>query len=221
MAGTVRLCLNNTVMYPEQNQNPYQPPADYLDQIAPQAPQKHGGSSRRLIGLIIIGVISLIILVVIIAVIGGLAANKTKPLHTLAARLHAMETITNNAQQPIKNSRLRGLNSNLNIILTNANRDIATPLAAQGINVKKLDSSIIAAEANTTLIDKLEDARLNADFDRTYAREMAYYLSTTFLLIQQIYQDTNKTDLRTFLDTTYSSLEPIEKEFDSFNAANG
>ena len=82
------------------------------------------------------------------------------------------QTIASDTQKNLKSGALRSTNSNLAIFLTNANRDIAAPLSANGIDIKKLDSSVVAAEKGDELKQTFEDARLNAVLDRTYAREM-------------------------------------------------
>lgn len=193
-----------------------QPPQysiDYLNQIAPQQKQT---TPNKL--LVIIG-IAIILLIVTFAVIGlsrlGGASSETK-LQTLAARLTTLQKITDDAQPNIKSNQLRGTNSSLSLFLTSANRDIAAPLSNNGVDLKKLDKSIVARENGSDLTDTLEDARLNAVYDRTYAREMSYQLSTTLLLMDDIADSTNSKSLDAFIDTTKANLEPIEQQMSDF-----
>lgn len=198
---------------PAPQQSPPQYSIDYLNQIAPQQ-QKN--TPNKL--LVIVGIL-VILLIVTFAVIGlsrmGGASSSTK-LQTLAARLTTLQNIAGDAQPHIKNNQLRATNSSLNLHLAGANRDIAEPLAANGINMKKLDKSVVARENGTALIATLEDARLNAIYDRTYAREMGYQLRTTLLLMDDIAQSTNSKSLDAFIDTTKANLAPIEQQFDGF-----
>lgn len=200
--------------------NPNEPiySVDYLNQIAPQAPKRKGLSHTQIVLAVAAGfVILLVIMLSIIVTSNGSA----KLEQHLAARLQSTETIVSSAQSTLKSTQLRTLNSNLSIYLTNTNRDIAAPLLQSGINVSKLDKAVVASESSTSISNKLEDARLNVDFDRTYAREIAYRLETITLLMKQLYGSTNNKSFKSFLDSAYTNLEPTQKQFADFNAANG
>lgn len=198
---------------PGPQQSPPQYSIDYLNQIAPQ--QQKTAPNKL---LVIVGIL-VILLIVTFAVTGlsrmGGASSGTK-LQTLAARLATLQDIAEDARPHIKNNQLRATNSSLNLHLANANRDIAEPLSTNGINIKKLDKSIVAREDGSKLAGTLEDARLNAIYDRTYAREMGYQLNTTLLLMDDIAQSTNSKSLDTFIGTTKANLEPIEQQLDGF-----
>ncbi|MDB5161951.1 MAG: hypothetical protein JWM52_459 [Candidatus Saccharibacteria bacterium] len=193
---------------------------DYLNQIAPQAPKKDLFKIGPKLILLVIGVLILLVAIMSFAFNTANTAKK-KPLETLSARLTTTETIATAAQSNLKSSELRSLNSNLKIYLTNTNRDVAAPLLAAGVDVKKLSKTITTAEAPDAINARLEDARLNAIYDRTYAREMAYQLDTLITLMKQIYKSTSSTKLKEFLQATFDSLEPTQKSFEDFNAANG
>jgi hypothetical protein len=187
---------------------------DYLNNIAP-ARQKPPVNKRLLILVAGGGVVLLIILGFIFAALlnGGGSGDK---LQTLAARLQTLQTVAHDAQVNIKSNDLRTTNSSLDIYLANANRDIATQLESRGINPEKLDKSIVTREAGTELIATLDDARLNAVYDRTYAREMSYQLATVAALIADIDASTNNTALKKYLDTTQANLTPIEEQLANF-----
>lgn len=200
--------------------NPNQPnySVDYLDQIAPQTPNK-GGLSR--LQFIIIAVIGAIMLLTVILSVILTSSNNVGPARQLAARLQSTEVIVGNAQNKLKSTQLRTLNSNLKIYLTNTNRDITAPLLQEGINVAKLDKKLVASEAGTAITNKLEDARLLATYDRIYALEIASQLDTIVELMRQINSSTSNKSLKLFLDNAYTNLEPTQKQFAQFNAANG
>lgn len=164
---------------------------------------------------------ALVVLVIILAVIvGNITGAKRDPLEHLSARLTATQTVVAAAQPNLKSSELRSLNSNLNLYMTNTNRDITAPLTSAGINVKKLSKSIVASESTTDLSARLEDARLNAVFDRTYSREMAYQLGTLMTLMNQIYKSTNNAQLKTFLESAYTNLKPTQESFANFTPSD-
>jgi hypothetical protein len=209
-------------MNPDSPQSPVTPPSsvDYLNQIAPKQ-QKKLSFSRGPRLFIFIGIIAVLVVVAAAIVLNIIAQSTRHPLEQMAARLNATEKIVTSAKPHLKSSELRGLNSNLALYLTNTNRDISEPLLSAGVHVDKLDKKILSEESSDPILERLEDARLNAIYDRTYAREMAYQLETLITLMKQIYSSTGNSELKEFLQTTYASLEPTQKAFAEFNAANG
>jgi hypothetical protein len=196
------------------------PTVDYLNQIAPQAPRrpswlKPGPKLFALIGSVLVVIVLTLVIIVNVA-----AAAQRQPLQHLAARLDSTEKIAGDAQKKLKTSELRSLNSNLKIYLTNTQRDISAPLLAAGVNTDKLSDSVVKQESSTAIEGRLEDARLNATYDRTYAREMSYQLNTLLSLMNQIYKSTGSKSLKEFLETSYKNLEPTQKAFADFDAAN-
>lgn len=198
------------------DQNPY--PIDYLNQIAPEAPKQ--GMNSKLFFLLIGGGLLVAIIVGILALTSG-SGGPTQKMQTLAARLATLQSIAGDAQKNIKSGQLRTTNSTLNIFLTNANRDIIEPLSKNGVDIKKIDKSIQSKENGEKLKTELEDARLNATFDRTYAREMSFQLETVAALMKDIYENSNSKSLKEFLEATDTNLQPIKKQLADFNAANG
>jgi hypothetical protein len=202
-------------MLPQQEQYP----VDYLNQISTQQ-QKPGITNKRFL-LFIGGAVALILIAVIFMVASSGVTGPKEKMQTLAARLLTLQTVASDAQVNLKSGDLRDTNSNLTIFLTNTNRDIAEPLAESGIDVEKLDEKIVAQESGETLTADLEEARLNAVFDRTYAREMSYQLDTVSVLIREIYNSTNNASFKSFLENTNANLEPLREQFSNFNAADG
>ncbi|HZJ34795.1 MAG TPA: hypothetical protein VFD55_02140 [Candidatus Angelobacter sp.] len=202
-------------MYP--NDDKPLPPPDYLNQIAPQAPQKAGFFYKQKILIAILGVI----VILAIIVMGSLILGGTKSTEKLAARLVATESITDGATSKIKSTQLRASNSELKIYLTNTIRDIEPILAKSNTNIKKLSKDATSAESSERMLATLEDARLNAIYDRTYAREMAYQLDTILTLMRQISSDTGNKELKSFLENAEKNLEPTQKQFADFDATNG
>lgn len=201
-------------MNPDQNPNQNQYSIDYLNQIAPQ-PQKKGIKDRFFFFIIGGGLLLAVIALIVIFAAG--ASGPKQDMQTLAARMATLQTISSDTQRNLKSSDLRSTNSNLTIFLANANRDITAPLSANGIDVKKIDDTITAAEKGEKLTQTLEDARLNAILDRTYAREMTYQLQTVAALVKEIYGSTNSKTLKSYLEKTDADLQPIIRQFSDFN----
>ena len=199
-------------MPPDQNQYPI----DYLNQIAPQQ-QKAPVMNSKLV-FVLIGAVILLLIVAVLALSSAGGGGPTQKMQTLAARLQTLQTIADKAQKNIKSGGLRGVNSNLTIFLTNTNRDIADPLGKNGVDVKKIDKSITSKENGDSITKKLEEARLNAVYDRIYASEMTYQLETVAALMKEIYNSSQSKSLRDFLLKTDQNLQPLKKQFADFSA---
>lgn len=196
-----------------------QTPLDYLNEIAPQAPKKPvftlNFRTILLLGLVFV------VIVIIIANIGAALSNATKtPWQQYAARLTATTEIVDSSSGKIKNSQLRSLNSDLKLYLTNTQRDLATPLKQLGINPTKLPDSITKKESSAAILERLENGRLNAKYDSTYAREMSYQLATTLALLQQLYKTNVGPQTKQFLKSSYDNLAPTYKTVSEFSASN-
>lgn len=222
-------------MYPDPNQNQQQQPPqpvpptsvppsqpqysiDYLNQIAPQ--QQKSGLSNRMFMMIIGGGVLLAAIVGMLMLFSGGGSGPTQKMQTFAARVQTLEKIVTAAQKNIKSNDLRSTNSNLSIFLANTDQGMTDPLEKNGISLTKLDKTIVAEENGDDLTAKLEDARLNAVFDRTYSREMSYQLTALETLMKSIYGGTKSKSMKDFLQTTDDSLVPIKKQFDTFNATS-
>ena len=148
---------------------------------------------------------------------GGSTTGKDR-LSTIAAQLSALQTTTGDATENIQDSSLRTLNSSLSLALTNINHDIVDAISALEASTDEKDKNVMAV---TSQIDELstalEDARLNAVYDRTYAREIAYYLKTLHSEMNALYTATQKTKVRTFLSTADKNLSPFVDEFANYN----
>lgn len=201
------------------NPNNGQTPLDYLNQIAPQT-TKSSGFKLNIRTVIIISIV-LVIIVSILAAIGSSAGSSRKtPWQQLSARLTTTQTIANESTTKLKNSQLRSLNSDLKLYLTNTKRDLTAPLAFNEVNAEKLPEKLVADEAATEMNKRLEDGRLNAKFDSTYAREMSYHLSTILALYQELYSSSKNADVKKFLNSAYDNLLPTQEALSNFSATS-
>lgn len=205
-----------------QPDNQYQPqpqyPSDYLDSIAAQ-PQVKTMNPMILWGLI--GGLLLLVIIVFIAISSAGNNTSSSSLTGVAIQMQNLKTVTESSQKNIKSSELRTVNSSLTLALTNSNRDLAGPIAASDIKLKDKKNKTIAASAASTaeLQQRLEDARLNAIFDRTYARELTFALKTLRSDMAVLYKSSRSSELKTALETADSNLKPIEQTFEAFNGS--
>ncbi|MEI6053893.1 MAG: hypothetical protein WCQ49_00815 [Candidatus Saccharibacteria bacterium] len=190
---------------------------DYLNQIAPQSTKVNLFANKKIAVAIVLAAIT--ILVFIFITINSLIP-KPSLNQQLAAKLLATEEILTDVTPKIKTSQLRTYNGNLKIYLTNTIRDITPLLAKEKIDINKLSQKILDTESSTDVLTRLENARLNAVYDRTYAREMAYQLDTIVSLMTKIQKSTKSSSLKLFLEDAIKNLVPTQKQFAEFNAAN-
>lgn len=204
-----------------QPNTPYQQPQvphDYLNQIAAPAPVKT--MNPFLLWGLIGGLLALAV-IVLIAVSSASSGPSASSLTAVAAKLSNLSVVSKNAQKNIQSSELRTLNSNLTLSLTNTNRDLAGPLTAKGIDLKdKKDESVVtAAKESEALSKRLENARLNAVYDRTYAREMLYSLRTLRSDMTVLYKQSRDKGLKATLSTTDDNLAPVIEGLSNFNGS--
>lgn len=208
-----------------QPNSPYQPPeqpspyaSNYLDQIAAPAPVKT--LNPFVLWALIAGAI-----VLVVAVFLGINAASGGPssssVGSVGATLASLKVAADDAQKTIQSSELRTLNSSLALSLTNTNRDLEPVLEAQDIDVKDKKNASVAAVLTTfeSLDRRLEDARLNGVYDRTYAREMTFTLKTLRSDMSVLYKSSRSNSLRSTLEKTDKNLAPLVEEFETFNAS--
>ncbi len=195
-----------------------QVPLDYLNQIAPQAPKKPVFALN--LRTIIFGAIGIVALIVIIASIAGaLSGSSKEPWQRISARLDATTVVVDGASRNIKNSQLRSINSDLKLYLTNTKRDFTEPLANLEIETAKLPEKIVAEENGTGITERLEDGRLNARYDSTYAREMSYQLATILSQLQKLYSTNISAKTKATIQTAYDNLLPTYKSVSEFSTS--
>lgn len=201
------------------NPNNGQTPLDYLNQIAP--PTQNKPVFQLNFRTVLLGAVGVVILIIIIATVSGMLTSSSKePWQRFSARLDATTVVVDGASSNIKNSQLRSINSDLKLYLTNTKRDIAKPLSALSINPGKLPAKIVAEEKGTGITQRLEDGRLNAKFDSTYAREMTYQLATMLALLQKLYATNIGPETKAMLKAAYDNLLPTYNSVSAFSTSN-
>ena len=198
--------------YPTQTPGPT---LDYLNSIAPQQQQK------TMNPFVLWGIIAAVLIVMVLAIVGMASGgnSSTNRLAQVGATGSNLKELSKGADKNIKSSELRSLNSNLNLVLANLNRDLSEPLKVAKISLaNKKDKTVLAVTSEFDAVNKrLEDARLNGIYDRTYAREVTYLLKLLHSDMEKLYnQSKNKAFKQVLLDND-NSLEPLLKGFQTFN----
>ncbi len=200
------------------NHQPNQPfSSNYLESIAAKQPVK------TMNPLVLWGLIGGLLIFMIIAVLGLSSVSTGTPSASLAsigATLDDLQDVSESSQKNIQSTQLQSLNSNLTLTLTNTNRDIAKILTAQKISLKdtKNNKSLVVVKNNfDALNQRLEDARLNGVFDRTYAREITYALKNLHVDMGQLYKSAKSKELKKILNSTDESLAVLLSSYQDFN----
>lgn len=191
---------------------------DYLDQIAPAPPRQNflSGSFGKIV--VALGVV-LVFAVGIIVALGN--QKNTGSLEQVSVRVSNMATLTKSTAKNLKSGKLRAANSNFNIWLTNANRDASDLLSRAGVRKNQINKDTVAKEkaANDKLKAEFEDARLNAELDRVYAREMAYQAQLIKNNLDQMAKRGPAKEIRDWAKQASASLAPYQQAFENFEDA--
>jgi len=190
---------------------------DYLNAIATPA------QTKTINPLILWGLIAaalIVVIVVIISIASG-GNNPTKQLTLVGTSTTDLQELTEAANNDIRSSELRSINSSLTLTLTNTNRDLAEPLKKQKINLKNVKQNKTVATV-TGVYDKvderLEDARLNGLYDRTYVREVTFLLKTLHADMEELFNSSRSKSLKATLETNDNNLAPLLESLESFKA---
>ena len=192
---------------------------DYLDQIAPPpAPPKFlsGFFGKAVIGLGIVFVFA----VSLIVAFGN--TKKTADLEQATERMTNMQEIARSSQKNIKDGKLLATNSRYQIQMANLVKDGTTLLAQAGVQKKDYDKKMLAAEKtfSTELSETFLDAKLNADLDRIYAREMAYQADLLLSTYNKMSKASQAKAIREYAKKAAENLKPIQKSFSDFNGSS-
>lgn len=203
-------------MQPQQpsSPSPYQQPQysiDYLNQIAPQ----HHRPTPTWQRFVIPGLLVAIVLFLLMWVFSLIHGSNSVSLSSVATQIQSLQPIVDKSEPTIKDNQLRVTNSTLSLYLINASRDITIALKNEGVDITKLKPSPTEAASYAALSQRLDDARLNAVFDRTYAREMSYQLTTLLIQMKEIEQNASPST-RQFLETTVTNLTAPQQQFASY-----
>ena len=187
---------------------------DYLNQIAPQEKRTFAGD--KMFFFVIGGGLLLAIIVGILMLTSNRGPDLTTRIETMAAQMQTLQSIAQNANsRSITSNQLQSINANLALQLTTANAAIAKPLAENNIPTP-LPDKVIAANADTDLVNKLADAKLNAVFDRTYSTNMSYELTSLIIQMNDLEKDSSSKSLQDFIVKTRNNIAPIQKQLQEF-----
>lgn len=205
----------------------------YLQQIATPTNQKQKPFGKSLMDgpliKILIGLAALAILIIIIglATSGGKSGNSERSsVEQIQLRSSNLIKTIGTYTKSLKSSSLRSTSQSLSTVLTATNRELTNLLKSGYAVSDESDTSLSQSTKSSeeTYINKvnenLKNAQLNANLDRTYARQMALEVSLLSSLESSLLEKTSNSSLKSILATSLNNLSPLRTAFDSFTDSN-
>ncbi|PID33019.1 hypothetical protein CR969_02995 [Candidatus Saccharibacteria bacterium] len=198
-------------MYPNDSNSPQPTGIDYLNQISAPPPAKGFDKKTKLIiaglGLACIMGLGLIFMM---ASQGNNGPSNLK----MVARLQQLKNISEEFNPKLRDSQLQTANSSLIAVLITANTAVVEPAADTGIDIKKQAKELKSLSADPQLVEKLNDAELNANLDAAYSHEMNVRLIDTISMMNKLLKKNRSQQMKQFLGKTISDLTNVQKQFD-------
>jgi hypothetical protein len=194
-------------------------PIDYLNQLAGANSSTTQFNPKIVIGGIVGFLITALAVLFLVFNNGGGPVGP-KPEETLYKTIVDTAQITNDSKRKISSNKLVSINSSLNIVLLNSITGMTDPLQKSGLEAKKLESAAKKEKAFEKPMAKLEDARLNAIYDRAYVREIDFKIQSMLLLIEKINKMSTNKSLKDYLGKTKPDIEKVKDELDDFKKSD-
>lgn len=190
-------------------------PSNYLDTIA--APPQQQTMKPWLLWAIIGGVLLFAVVAFMMLTSGGKSPNER--IQQMTWRMESVGKLADDSYKSIKSTELRAANSSLSTILTGSVQE-GSALLPENMQKQKQPKESKLASYFTELATKLEDARLNGDFDTPYAREIAYQIGLIRSEIKSLLPGAN-TKLKAYLTELDKNLESVGSAFSHFDTSVG
>ena len=194
---------------------------EFISQLN-NAPVKKLPLNNKL-ALAVIFAIGLLILFVSGTLIFDNIGNKDPNLDNLAKHVKALSALSIKYNKDLSSSALRSVNGNLQLVLTNLNREIVD-YSKNSTNETisktppKVDKSA-PIEILKTADQALGNAKLNAGLDRAFVNEVTYLLDQDILMINQLKAQSKSDNLTKVLQKAYDDLTELKTQLTNLNLA--
>lgn len=139
------------------------------------------------------------------------------PEQTLYTTIFDNSEIADEASKEIRSSQLSSLNTAYYGQLLNDLTAMSEPLAQGGIDADALGKAAKKAAVFEETLVKLEDARLNAVYDKTYAAELDYQLQSIVMLMEKIEKHSSNEAMVEFVKDDVSNYITIQDGLKDYN----
>lgn len=196
---------------------------DYLNQISASVRPEKKSKGLMSSKLFIAGIACVVVLIgtiILGAILGGIKGSEKDSLIELKLSVDNTSDVIKAYQSKIKSSILRSNNASLLSIFSNTARDVTNFLTEKYSFKEKDIAGNITEEAQLNkdgLEADLFEARINGNLDRVFAYKITYEISAIMNKEAQIYNSTKNDELKNILSSSYSSLENLYNDFNSFS----
>jgi hypothetical protein len=195
---------------------------DYLGGIAPQSSSSSisiGGFQLTKKMMIFIGGIASALIIALVLMFATQKPAGPDVLNESSLYASYIDTaeITKFSKKYLDSSQLRATHGNIQNFLTNSATQMETPLAKSGIDYKKLRTSAKKKPYHDfKMAEKLEEARLNAVYDRVYANEMAFKLQKMMSTLQKVKKTNTRKSMQEYIKQTEPSLKTLQESIKKY-----
>jgi len=177
----------------------------FISPVANPSGNRGNGLSGKFV-LVIIGLVVAVLLAAGLLLISG-GSDPTEKLDATNAKLTELQLILENGEQNAKSGDVRKINTDARILLVN---DIA--LMSEVSLAAGADGSTQAPaidEEEDPLLERLNTAAVNGQFDEVYVPELIETYEDTILLLASLERDTSNAAIKSAALTTRKHAETI------------
>lgn len=190
---------------------------DYLDQMA--APVKQPIDKKFIFAGI--GVAIALLIAMMLMFITPQRSTSVANEISLYTTMIDVEKSTDQSERNLKSSGMSSTNSAMRSALSNAARDMQTPLTNMGQEPSKLKSAATKPPYHDDkLVTTLEDARLNGIYDRVYAREMNTKMKLMLSYMESIEKHNSRESMKEFISKNKQSFETVQKSIEDWQSSD-
>ena len=189
----------------------------YLDQIAVKGKVKGPSEpllSPLMIKIIIAGIIALITIVIVGAILNSAnttTINMYERLYLRVMNLHGDKGPYKKYMKYVRSSNLRAYGADLETSLTNTGKQIKSAVTKVGVNTSSITKEVKDEESKriSSLLSKLENARLTSTIDSTYATSVSNEINQLMILERQVRAKTSDAGVASVIDSSLKDLQVI------------
>lgn len=196
---------------------------DYLGGIAPQSPTNTvsiGGFQLTKKMLLFIGGGAAALILAVVLLFASQKPADPNMLNEASLYTSYIDTaeITKHSKKYLNSSHLRATNGSLQTFLINSATQMETPMAKSGIDHKKLKTAAKKPPYHDVkMAEKLEDARLNAIYDRVYAQQVGYKLEIMMATLQKVKKINTRKSMQEYIKQVEPSLKTLQEAIKKYN----
>lgn len=177
----------------------------FISPVANPTGNRGGGLGGKVIFIVIGLVVAALIGVGLMLISGG--SDPTEKLDAVNAKLTELQLVLENGQENAKSVDVRKINSDAKILLTNDISLMSEVSLAAGADGSSQPSA--PDEAEDPLLERLNTASVNGQFDEIYVPELIELYEETTILLANLEKDTSDPAIKAAAMMTRKHAETI------------